>query len=366
LANAIELASAQESYRISTSFELLFDNYDIAIGVNGNKDALVAKIIREGDVDFAKYDGLLRCNGGSGKEGDDIIFRILKGDIIPAGAGIVAKPASGIKGILSVSADDVVEENKQTEESFVKTEENCVNATTIPLTNMKIELKSIEDVVSKWDELVKNEAAASSQSIGELIASKIAERSAEYGKELAEKEAIAAEAKAAYEDAQNKIKELAECVSNLTQKLKEIEDCQAAADAEAKFNARMSEVDDTFDLDEDDRAMLCEEVKAADSDESYSSWLEKKKKLLKEKTRAYKQKQAEALKEKFSKANVNVKFDDKLNVEEVFASITPVAGEPTIPNSSESSENIKAKMLSAFGDGIEVNGVTAKKFLEKK
>ena len=388
LANAIELASAQESYKISTSFELLFDCYDIAVGANGEKDALKARIIKEGEPDFVKYDAILKRNGGSGMEGDDIVYRILKGDIIPAGAGIVAKPASGIKGVLSLDREDLenkaaeleqavveaigtdseqpVVESAAIQEIFVKNEETSVNPEILSLTNMHIELKTIEDVTAKWDDLVKNEASASAQSIGEFITAKIAERSAEYGKELAEKENAISEARASYQAAQDKIKELDDCVSALSSKLKEIQDNQAAGEAEAKFNARMSEVDDTFDLDEDDRAMLCDEVKGAVSDESYATWLDKKKKLLKEKTRSFKQKQSEALKEKFAKANVTAKFDENMNLEEVFASVTPLANESTLPNSSESNEDIKTKMHNAFSDGIEVNGVSAKEFLKKK
>ncbi len=46
---------------------------------------------------------MLRCNGGKGvTEDGDIVYRILGGDILPVGAGVVSKPASGLKGILAI------------------------------------------------------------------------------------------------------------------------------------------------------------------------------------------------------------------------------------------------------------------------
>lgn len=384
LANTIELSSALENEKISTSFELLFDNYDIAIGTNGDRNALNAKIVSEGSSEFAKYDALLRINGGSGKEGDDIIFRILKGDILPAGAGIVAKPASGIKGILALNEDSIVapdpDENIEieatpnielattnaTQEIIIINENNSVTANILPLTNMKIELKTLQDVTAKWDELVKNEAAASIQSVGEFIEAEIAKKSADYGKELQAKEDAIKNAQASYEEALNKIKDLENCVSEVNKKLKEISDTKQAADLEASFNSRMAEIDDTFDLDDESRAMLADEVKTCADDEGYASWMDKKKKLLKEKTRAFKQKAAEAIQTQLSTAGVKITLDEKtFNIKEVFASTTAVSG-GELPNSSSVETDIRVKMANAFGEGIEINGVTAKKFLEKK
>ncbi len=117
LCGLIEQASLETSTSygdVSTSFELAFDDYEIGIGEKGNRSVKDATIINKNDPAFASFNKMLRVNGGKGKTpGGDLVFRILGGDILPLGAGVVGKPASGLKGILHVNqvvpanADDI-------------------------------------------------------------------------------------------------------------------------------------------------------------------------------------------------------------------------------------------------------------------
>ena len=135
----------------------------------------------------------------------------------------------------------------------------------------------------------------------------------------------------------------------------------------------MASVDDTFDLDQDDRAMLAEEIKKigceSDSDNQvFAAWIEKHKKLMKEKTHSYKKDQKEKaeaskkeLTDKLAKAGVKATFDEKtLNLKEVIASVREDKDQTHIPNtpSDSNGETLKERYKKAFGGGLTIGGKT--------
>ncbi len=97
---------------LSLSFEISFNNYNIGIGKTRN--IADAKIISSDDPKFESYSKALKINEGTGKEGDDIVFRLITLPIKSAGQGIVTEPAAAVKGLLAITnelsdGDDDVE-----------------------------------------------------------------------------------------------------------------------------------------------------------------------------------------------------------------------------------------------------------------
>lgn len=82
--------------------------------------------------------------------------------------------------------------------------------------------------------------------------------------------------------------QLAEVQSTLTA----LQAAQAAFQAETKFNERMTALDDTFELSDEERGLLVDEVKTLD-DETFAKWMGKNKMLMKEKTKEYKKAEKE-------------------------------------------------------------------------
>lgn len=99
---------------LSLSFEVGFNKYQI-VELNGeNPDISQAeKIIFENSKEFPSYDASLRQNGGSGKKNGNKIGRILWGDIVPLGQGIVTTPAAAVKGIFAVNESPLKESSQE-------------------------------------------------------------------------------------------------------------------------------------------------------------------------------------------------------------------------------------------------------------
>ena len=431
----IEASNEQnENYGlISTSFELLFDDYDICVGINGNTDINDAKLIKKDDPLFDQYDKILKCNGGSGMSGANIIGRILKDGILPVGAGLVTKPASGLKGIMTLDQIDEPEEENIVQESNrewlrnapesgvgyqicdlemedgtihknipilnceivpkgidakkiksiklskdnIKTEISCVNAN---INNnkldkiMSIKINNLKELETLWAELQKMESSAS---VREFIEGELTKVSEDFAKKLKEKEDIIHSVEANKAEADKKVIELQSAVDKLNEHVNKIAAEESIRKSNEKFNERMANLDNVFDLDEDTRAMLADEVKKmpCEADDVYSAWVDKHKKLMKEKTKEFKQKQKESaeasrkdLEEKLNKVGVKATFDkETLDLKEVVASITEVKGqEVTTGVDPLKSETLKEQYANAFKKDLTIGGKTMEEIIKKE
>lgn len=84
---------------LSLSWEIGFSEYDILIGSPYISEG---KVISNDSGSFADYDKLLTANGGAGRDSKgNPVYRLIKGQIYPLGAGIVEKPAAYVKGIMT-------------------------------------------------------------------------------------------------------------------------------------------------------------------------------------------------------------------------------------------------------------------------
>jgi hypothetical protein len=416
---------------VSTSFELAFDGYKIGVGNGKNryvKDAL--KIISSEDQDFKKYSLYLNANGGKGvDENNNIVYRILGGDILPLGAGIVSKPASGLKGVLAISPDMIKEEPEEDEngENEVenepttpapqsedvtdkeqvnltitntyfaeKSEKVSVEASQLEVLNIKdstisvnniidnlspMKIKSFDELAQNWGEVKKLETAASvitdlkevaEASTREKIEEAIALKSVEFSKELDTQKSLASELEKAKNEAEASNKELSASVQALQTELQKLQAAHLAKAAEDKYNSRMEALDTEFELDDEDRQFLAEEVKSIDSDEVFAKYMGKQKKLMAAKKKGLKP----ALKLNTQEpGSTPSKGEDmkqgcaSVNVTEVIASVEEKSGQ-SIPNSIAHSDNatktLQEKVNEVMGESITIGNIKASDLKKSK
>lgn len=90
---------------LSFSFEVGFDDYSVVALPKGTSNLALATSVSTSDaLSFSSWDAKLRANGGSGQTKDgQRVARVLVGDILPLGAGIVAVPAAAVKGLTPIT-----------------------------------------------------------------------------------------------------------------------------------------------------------------------------------------------------------------------------------------------------------------------
>lgn len=499
LCDIIEECSIESSPNygdVSTSFEIAFDDYEIGLGPDGERNINESMVIKKDHADFAKFDKMLKSKGGKGvTDTGMLVYRILGGDVLPLGAGVVAKPASGLKGMVVVEVDkapapeavptaeeqiaakegktlnkpfrlpagsnkkfgvyvknekgnvvvvkfgdpnmeikrddperrknfrarhqcdtnpgpkwkarywscrmweggksvtdyiegqfeqefpeqqelldiypdlanaEVIEDSDDccmepeqgyatTEELSIKNQLNSVKPTINTLTPMKI--KSIDELAQKWAEIKTLETAASivtdlmevtEASVRDQIANAIAAKSEEFASQLKEKEELLTAAKEAAEAQAGKAKEFEGMLATLKAELDAIKAAQAAAAQEAKFNSRMESIEAEFDLDDEDRSLIVEEVRCMVDDEMFAKWMGKQKKLM-----AGKKKSAVA---SATPAPVAAPAAPAVPVAEVIASVTELPNQ-AIPNAPTQTESLAAKVRSVMSETVTVGKV---------
>lgn len=382
----------------SLSFEMAFKGFYIAVIPHG--EILISKatkLITPEDKDFPKWKKTLRAYKGNGKplEGDGSTYRILPYNVIPLGGGIVENPAAPVKGItviteaspVSVPApvsippttadcdeehddDDENEDHDDANymaatqlrfnnfyETAVKALKNGVSSiTTTIITNSTMDLKEIQaykDKVVKADKLedFKEVALASTTVIDAIVAESERREQAKKDAETraSEIERVKTEVEAARDQA---IKDLA----LVKQELEQLKANQQAETMARKFDERMNLISDTFEFSDEERAEVGADIKNLD-DEAFAKYMDKSKKMMKEKTKEFKKMKMDeakaardqlvaSLKEK----GVTVKLGETFNVEEVIASA--LANPISTPEGSnlEPAKNLKDRAKAAFAN----------------
>ena len=356
-----------ENYnKVSLSFEWSFDYYDIVKYNNG-----IIEIPQEEQESFAK---LLKHNKGKGvdKEGNRIVRRI-RGDQYGSGAGLVPVPAAEVKGIAILEKeaeydeddndDEDDKEDNNTEDSHLLISEDQPQKQKTSVTHNKtlnnFMPKTLEELKANWDELAKKPEEAFA-SVASFIADSIKDKSAEFEASLKEKEDAklkaeqsAAELKASLESSQQKIKEQEEALSKVNAKLADIEKAQELAAKQERFNNRMAEFDSIFDLDDEDRGFLKDDLLNLD-EEAYAAYKGKMKKMMKEKTKAYKAEVKEKVKAACDKKGLKASVESA-DISEVFASLEVTTPSASVTNGIEPNVNLKKDLEQAFKKHIKVS-----------
>lgn len=341
--------------QISTSWELGFNSYYIALGSRDLEQATLVKDPTEIEV-YSKY---LRVYGGAGKLDDGTpVYRVISGNVLPLGIGYTTTPAAEVVGVLvtdSVSiklvkedennsntsdpiVEDIVEEvvaiqqisENQDENKNISSQTNCDTVKT----NSIMKINKLEDIT---DDLLKEVSAANFKAFLsdyiDDISTKHAERADKAELEAQKKAQEAAAKEQETEEVKQTLADLNNQLEELKSKLAEEQQARAGEKAQADFNSRMAAIEGEYNLSDKDRAIVRKNILNKD-DESYAEWLEDWKVVAETKHKSYKPVAADT-----SVASVNT-------VEDVLDTAT--ASDASISNVITDKASIKAKWAENF------------------
>lgn len=386
---------------ISMSWEIAFSEWDIGLG---SSNLFEAKVITADDPSFALYDKMLLQNGGKGKDakGQDV-YRIIKGDAVVLGFGLVLNPAAAVRGILpieklpettspaaaSIALSDaqidaiaesvikkiqdseaaqkaaaeavlplktVVEPAAETTAATISLEKNDEKNRTPPCngvtldTPQSMKIESLEQLTSNWAEIRKNESCAH---VADFVKA-IKEGSDKYMADLKAQEDLLKNAELAKAANEKRAAELKASLDEVKKELAEVRTSQEALQSNQKFQERMASFDEKFDLDDEDRALLTKDIKDLD-DDAFAAYSKKCDKLMAAKSKKAKKADKKAdPDEDFGAA----KAAKEEAIKAAVASIKEIGGQATLPNSVTIDEDLTAQMAAAFGSSMKINGQT--------
>lgn len=382
-AEAVEESTREDHehyHMISASWELGFNDFHIASGSRNLNEAEIVtdpKHIQE----LSKY---LKAFDGSGEMDDGTpLYRLVVGEVYPLGIGFTSDPAADVKGLLThkkkdekiiatqpLDLENLVEENSSENK---KNKKNISQSNKIDVINPinQISIMDKKELIENFKALLEekmpehNFSQEAVANIGRVIGDAIKSKSEQYEKELLaleeEKKSFTeaeAQMKKDLEDLRSKLEASEEKISSLSN---EITDRQN----EDLFNSRMEEVDASYELSDEDRKLLVQEVQALDSEQSsfdqYKEklavmWAHKNKEYIAEQEKAFQEKLeaelAKRLKEQTeSKEEKTEEVESEDQVEEALANTKEEASEVVTNNNSDSSiqePTLKEKFAQAF------------------
>lgn len=296
--------------KVSASWEIGFNDYKIALGSSDLQDAEII----EDEERSEELRGFLKAYGGSGKTDDGVeVHRLIVGDIYPLGIGFTANPAAEVQGL-------VVDEKSSRQFKLKSSQDGQVEKIEIKTPDFKEKSShSFKDDVNfnkdfqptkiMEKEILQQvtetlEAQASSKKLSEeaianitrVFHDAIMEKNEQWknDKEVLEKEKQ--ELVEADEAAKEEIDSLKGQLSETATEIEKLKTDNRAREALEKFNDRMSELDDEFELEDEDRIVLASDLKNLDeSDESYAEYKDKLAVMWKQKTKAFIEEQNQTL-----------------------------------------------------------------------
>jgi hypothetical protein len=271
---------------VSASWELYFDDYDIAVGKSKNIADCKVYTGKEKEQ-FEKY--LLTANGPGEFEGN-LVFRVLNRDgVVGAGIGLVANPAAEVEGLTVIAAEDVPtkeseedteedEEEEDEETDMEDTEEDDTEEKTKPKENLSV----TNQYTMKYKFLDKiAEASLQTSLAGEIdsyVKSALETAAQEYQAKLDSAGKTEAEIKQKLEasdktvaELQNQVKELQDSFAKTQQESADLKSKLEAKAKEDAFNSRMAKFDETYELSADHRKILASRLNKIQSDEEFAA-----------------------------------------------------------------------------------------------
>lgn len=307
LAEALELASDKDDYMyqaFSASWEIGFSDFHIGVGSKNLEDCV--SYTKE-DESYSSYVDNLKAFGGSGSSKDGPVGRILKGKMVPLGAAITENPAANVKGVYTI------------ENILNKEKSSTISKSNVNDKNDNYHSDMTDEQFKELTGLLKNLAEA--KNLDESNASafdKIQETLKEAGKEWKSK------AEANQEAAEKAQKELEAVKSDLSKATEELDSLKGDLETREKaeqFNARMSTINDKYDLAEAEEKIVVSEVQSlASDDDAFTSYLEKLSVVFAHKDRevlkAQEEKENSEKEEKESKASKEEREEKEIEISE--------------------------------------------------
>ncbi len=364
-ANLVEQSVDPDSemyHQVSASWEIGFNDFVLAAGSN---DLSEAEII-EDENHIEELKANLKCFGGDGvMEDGSPINRLIVGEILPLGIGFTSNPAAEVKGLtVGLKTQDEEENEKSKKNISQNINSDVINKKSTIMDNNEI----LTNLVSALEEQTSNkkfseEAVAT---VSKIINDAILERNESFVQEKEELENEKAELSKAAEENAEEVKKLREELEAATSRVSELEQGQKQQEAIARFDSRMSVVEDIYELDDESRQVVANELKNLDeSEESFAAFQEKLQVVLKHQNKEFIEKQQEAFNTKLAEA-VEKRLEELKSggtseeeaVEEAIDSVE--AEEASVANnnaeSSEKEPTLKEKFQKAFSeDNLTIN-----------
>lgn len=261
--------------KVSASWELGYNDFEVAILEGSEKNIENAKIISDKE-EIEKIKGKLTGFGGSGRLNENqLVYRKIKGRVLPLGVGLTASPAADVIGVSvkKPESEEIVEQKAQ--EISQTLESNVI----IERKNMKI-----SEVSQITDELLKETTASS---IRDFIGEQLQVASEKYSAEMKAKEDAIKNAEEKYTSLSADSENLKKEIESLKQSLETLQQEKANREKQELFSNRMASLDEEFDLEADDREVIANDIRDLD-DDSFAAYKKKMGVLMKEKNKAYK------------------------------------------------------------------------------
>ena len=384
LANAIENMNEAGSIvkdPIFLSWELAFDDIEL-ITMNAKDNNFSDGDVITNPNEIEKLSKKLFSSGGNGLTEDGRkIGRIPIGDVVVLGVGLVPNPAANVAPIevsnsnklaltdseaFSKIIQDKVEEILKNRNNIENSENKISQANEVVVkqdikeivTNIKSAMK-IEKIDQLTDENLKDCKATElkeifASSTKEIVDSKIKEISSEYVNKLTEKDKAIEAANKSSEELSNKLKDLDAKLSKASEDLQKVLSENAQREQVEAFSNRMNTIDESFDLDDKQKEIVANKVKALNSDSEFTSYLAEIEVLLAAKKKG---KKPALLDKKDGDNDKENKTEDKKESKASVEDKTAVAdalknGEKdktVIANTTENTETLASRAKKAFG-----------------
>ena len=269
---------------LSTSWEIMFNDYHIVLGSRNLKEAEVISDSKK-VAELRKY---LRKYGGSGKlkDGTPVYRKVVGANVLPTAFGLVSTPAAFVKGIISDSGPK--KSSAAISLSTLPKKESVKNITNQTI-NMEIETL-LEEVIAKLNAVAEKQTEEATASVNKEIAGKIKELAKEWqsNRDAALKQKDEAEAKMTELYAQ--VEKMSKTLAESNQKLWQMEENSRATQTLVRYNERMAAMQDEYGMDEEDCAAVAAElktleVKDGEKDEVFAAFKEKMGKFWKHKNK---------------------------------------------------------------------------------
>ena len=311
---------------ISASWEIGFNDFLIAVG---SKNLEEAEIISDKKL-INELKGYLKAFDGDGfmKDGTEI-YRLVSGDVYPLGIGFTTNPAANVSGLIKLEnkkkdheeraetldkPSEAIEKIVINTENFFKkiiknkkiyshnTKEDVISHKA--KLNTDIQKMEIKQIINELKETI--EASASDKfseeavaNIVKVVTDAIKEKSDIYVQEKAETEKQKLQAEEAKAESVQKISDLEANLAESQDKLSKIEADVAESRKLQIFNDRMDSLDSEYELSDQDRSILVEDLNKLDeTDESFASFSEKMKVLFSHKSKRNLEEQEKVFAEK--------------------------------------------------------------------
>ena len=364
-ANLVEQSVDPESelyHKVSASWEIGFNDFVLAVGSNDLKNA---EIIDDQNM-INELKGNLKALGGEGKMKDGSpIHRLIVGEIFPLGIGFTSNPAANVKGLVVSSKTEQTPTTEKKEKNISQNINSDVNnKKSIIMDNNEILNNLVSALEEKVSEKKFSEEAVAT--VSKIINDAILERNDSFVQEKEQLETEKAELTQAAEKTAAEVKKLSEELTVATDRVTELEQQHKQQEAVARFDARMSVIEDAYELDEDSRKVVAHELKDLEgSEEVFATFQEKLQVVLKHQNKEFIAKQEEEFNAKLAEAVekrlAELKSSDSSEEEVVEEAMDKVEAEEEVVanNNAESSEqevSLKEKFEKAFSeDNLTIN-----------